>query len=159
MSKIVVFRKQTKLVSKIAFFVKNRSFCQKTKLVSKNEISVKNLNLCLKILIGVKKRSFCQSLKGPTLPSLAQNVGHPPSDLGWIFSVRSIGFIIGSALPALLRSRLDDMLGMTFATFLSGISRTEFKIKFYKIFIENTEIRNRVFNTNIFKTKIFNKLS
>ena len=59
--------------------------------------------------IGV---GILNSIEGPTLPTLARHVGHPPSDLGWIFTVRSFGFILGSAIPPILRHRLDDMLGM-----------------------------------------------
>ena len=62
------------------------------------------------------------SIEGPTLPTLAQHVAHPPRDLGWMFSVRSIGYIGGTALPALLRTKMDEMLGMAIATALSGIS-------------------------------------
>ena len=54
------------------------------------------------------------SIEGPTLPTLAEHVGHPPSQLGWIFTVRSFGFILGSAIPPILRYKMDDMLGNSY---------------------------------------------
>ena len=53
--------------------------------------------VCLGIAVGIT---------GPTLPELARNTHSPLGALGFLFTARSIGYILGSLLPGRLYDRL-----------------------------------------------------
>lgn len=55
-----------------------------------------------------------QSISGPTLTVLSNHVCESPTKVGWIFTARSVGFILGTLLPeAAERFGIDQMLPLT----------------------------------------------
>lgn len=62
------------------------------------------------------------AILGPTLPALAENLGVKPTDLGYIFSVRSLGYLAGSLLGGYLYERIRGHRVMAAALVLAALT-------------------------------------
>ena len=64
-----------------------------------------------------------QSISGPTLTVLADHVCESPTTVGWIFTARSVGFLIGSLIPAYVEKlNWDQMLLLTASLVICGVT-------------------------------------
>ena len=62
-----------------------------------------------------------QSISGPTLTILSRHVCEDPTVVGWIFTGRSIGFIIGSIFPSWLeKCKINQMLPLSLSVLSQG---------------------------------------
>ena len=63
-----------------------------------------------------------QSISGPTLTILSKHVCEDPTVVGWIFTGRSIGFIIGSIFPSWLeKCKVSQMLPLSLSVLCCGV--------------------------------------
>jgi len=62
-----------------------------------------------------------QSITGPTLPVLSQNVATDPQRVSWMFTGRAIGLLLGSILAPGLSKACDHMLQLALSLGIIGI--------------------------------------
>ena len=62
-----------------------------------------------------------QSITGPTLPVLSQNVATDPEKVSWMFTGRAIGLLLGSILAPGLSKACDHMLQLSISLGIIGI--------------------------------------
>ena len=62
-----------------------------------------------------------QSITGPTLPVLSQNVATDPEKVSWMFTGRAIGLLLGSILAPGLSKACDHMLQLSLSLGIIGI--------------------------------------
>ena len=80
------------------------------------------IQVLLRIIFILKKGIF-QSISGPTLTVLSSHVCESPTKVGWIFTARSVGFLIGSLLPTVAEKyHADQMLFLSLSVLICGIS-------------------------------------
>ena len=74
-------------------------------------------------IIFILKKGIFQSISGPTLTVLSSHVCESPTKVGWIFTARSVGFLIGSLLPTVAEKyHADQMLLLSLSVLICGIS-------------------------------------
>ena len=67
-----------------------------------NHILIKKRGTLINKCIKIHNQGIFMSISGPTLTILAQNVCKSPETLGWIFTARSIGFLVGALIPSIV---------------------------------------------------------